>query len=390
MGPEPIGRLSRFEEVDSGWLPFSVDEGMVIPVGWSTVTGSFGQADPSCGDWVGQLACRERFVVESVSGGKSPFTKLPGTWARMSEAPIAGRSSYVALDIGDATFIWAGDGEEPEGAIYRASDDTWTAVAPPPDLAPRYRPAAVWTGDHVLIWGGNDDPKGYRYDPASDAWAVIPTAPIDPGFPVGAWTGTEFIVVTGATEAAAWNPASATWRRFPDAPLPEGYLESVWTGQELIVLGLTEGGMDPLIGAALDPVSGTWRPIAEVPYDGLALGIRPVWTGMEMLFAGHAYDPMSDRWRPLSIEGCRVGDVSSGVWTGHWVISQVQAYDPSTGRCQQLPDGPRRPGFEEFAPTHEFHTPAWDDGRLVVWSGGTGLDGPGSPPDGIVFTPDEP
>jgi hypothetical protein len=39
--------------------------------------------------------------------------------------------------------------------------------------------------------------------------------------------------------------------------------------------------------------------------------------------------------------------------------------------------------------THEFHTPVWADARLMVWSGGTGLDGPGSPADGVVFTPAE-
>ena len=154
------------------------------------------------------------------------------------------------------------------------------------------------------------------------------------------------------------------------------------------MLGLAEGGNDPIVGAALDPASSSWRPLAEVPYDGMVLGIRPVWIGTQMLFASQSYDPVTDRWRPLSVEGCRSGYVSSGVWTGRWVVSQGQAYDPSSGRCLELPEGPPRPGFEEVGAFHEFHTPAWDDGRLIVWSGGTGLDGPAPPPDGIVFTPE--
>lgn len=386
-GPLRAGRLSRFGEPGSGWLPYAVG-GTVIPAGWSTVTGSFGRAEASCGDWVGQLICLERFVVDAVAPGASPFTELAGSWTRMSDAPIAGRSGYVALSVDRGTFIWAGDSTDPmAGAIYQAADDTWTRVAPVADQSIRYSPAAVWTGEEVLIWGGNDDPEGLRYDPELDRWATLPVAPIDPGYALGAWTGSEFVVVNGATQVAAWSPKSMTWRRLPDAPLPQGAMVSVWTGQELIVLGLTEGGRDPLIGAALDPSSGTWRPIAEVPYDGLVLGIWPVWTGREMLFAQHAYDSVTDRWRALSTEGCRSSDVSSGVWTGRWVIGQVQAYDPATGRCQLLPEGPPRPDYEVGA-FHEFATPAWDDGRLVIWSGGTGMDGPLPPPDGIVFAPD--
>jgi hypothetical protein len=82
--------------------------------------------------------------------------------------------------------------------------------------------------------------------------------------------------------------------------------------------------------------------------------------------------------------------VSYGVWTGRWLISQTMAYDPPTGRCHTLPKSPARPGFGDLEVlSHEFHKPFWRDGRLVVWSGGTGLDGPAPPPDGIVFTPSE-
>lgn len=219
---------------------------------------------------------------------------------------------------------------------------------------------------------------------------MIPDAPIEPGRAVGAWTGRELVVVTGEGQAAAWNPAANEWRTLPDPPVPGGFLESVWTGVELIVLGLGDGGSGQVSGARLNPASDSWRPIPKVPYDGLVLGGPPVWTGSEMLFVRDAYDPAIDAWRPLSTEDCGCRDVSSGVWTGRRVISQMQAYDPVEGRCQVLPDGPPRPDFEGVGAIHEFATPIWDAGRLVIWSGGTGLDGPASPPDGIVFAPAEP
>lgn len=165
-------------------------------------------------------------------------------------------------------------------------------------------------------------------------------------------------------------------------------MESVWTGDELIVLGIGDGTADPVVGAALDPETGRWRRIADVPYDGLILGVSARWTGTEMVFVAHAYQPVTDRWRALKAANCSPKAVSYGVWTGRWLISQASAYDPVMDRCLELPRSPNRPG--SGIPTHEFHTPFWADDRLVVWSGGTGADTfDPPPPDGIVFTPDE-
>ena len=165
-------------------------------------------------------------------------------------------------------------------------------------------------------------------------------------------------------------------------------MESVWTQRELIVLGIGEGGMEPVIGAAYDPLTSTWRRIADVPYDGQILGIPARWTGTEMVFVAHAYDPTSNQWRALKAANCSPGAVSYGVWTGRWLMSQVAAYDPGRDRCLSLPRSPNRPGSK--GALHEFHTPFWADDRLIVWSGGTGADTfDPPPPDGIVFKPAE-
>jgi hypothetical protein len=372
-------------------LPFEAADGTQVPAeGWLRVTGHFD--DPGC---AADLPCRERFVVTATEPAAPPTSELQGTWTPMAEAPIAGRSSYVALGIDHGTFIWGGDGsgQGRSGAIYDAGADRWTEIRSAPGVD-RIGVAAVWSGDQVLIWGGNDALRdGLAYDPDSDRWSSIPDAPITGSSGVGAWTGSEFVVVSTRAQAAAWDPAAGTWRRLPDPPLPVGYLESVWTGGELIVLGLMEGAADPIVGAVFDPTSSTWRAIASPPYDGLALGIPPRWTEAGMVFVEHAYDPATDGWSQLKIDGCTRGAVSYGVWTGRWLLSQTQAYDPAAGRCLTLPNAPIRPGFENAGfevRTHEFHTPIWADGRLMVWSGGTGLDGPGSPPDGVVFAPNKP
>lgn len=377
-------------------LPFEPADGIGVPKGpWLQVTGHFD--DPGCGN---DLRCRERFVVTSAIQAQPPMSEFQGTWARMADAPIDGRSSYVAIEIDRGTFIWGGDvsGENGSGAIYDAAANRWTKVAPTPGVD-RIGVAAVWSGQQVFIWGGidwraNDTYRdGLAYDPDADRWSEIPNAPIAGGLAIGAWTGSELVVVSTKALAAAWDPAASRWRRLPDPPIPTGYLESVWTGDELIVLGLTEGGADPILGAAFDPATSTWRTIADVPYDGMVLGVPARWAGAAMVFADHAYDPGTDRWTKLETEGCTQGAISNGVWTGRWLLTQTHAYDPLAGRCLTLPDAPIRPGFENQGfemRTHEFHTPVWADGRLMVWSGGTGLDGPGSPPDGVVFAPNKP
>lgn len=406
LGPD---FLSRFPDGGGDHLPIALaDRVLRSGPGWVTVSGRFGVEDDSCGDPVGRLRCRERFVIDDVDAGASPFTEMAGTWSRMSHAPISGRSSYVALPTDRGAFIWGGDAPDPgpTGAMYQAATDTWTPVARAPGPS-RLVVATAWTGDRVLIWGGFeifrdgayvDDPAqlrdGLAYDPDTDRWSSIPEAPIDGGPAVGAWTDHEFVVVSRAAQAAAWDPAARTWRRLPDPPIPQGFLESVWTGSELIVLGLTEGGNDPVVGASFDPAAGEWRQIAEVPYDGLVLGVNPTWTGSEMLFVHHAYDPSADTWQILSIEGCDGwGGLPGGVWADHRLLSQVQGYDPATGRCSMLPDAPIRPGFEMDGielRTHEFHTPVWVDDRLIIWSGGSGSDVIFNGADGVVFTPAAP
>lgn len=391
MGTSGAGSLTPSQEPERGSLPFSLAEGMEIRApGWYRLTGRFGLEDATCGSVTGRLRCQERFIVDAVEPGAAPTARLDGTWTRMSDAPITGRSGYVAVPIGRGVFIWGGveEGGANQGAIYETSADRWTLIAraPGPD---RLRPAAVWTGAEILIWGGlGGDPGGLRYDPATDRWSAIEPGPIASGASVGAWTGDHLVVVNDQAEAASWDPSSGAWQRLPDAPVPPGYIEGAWTGGELIVLGLTDGGRDPVIAAALSPETGRWRSVAETPYDGLELGYEPIWTGSDLLFAYHAYDPATDDWRALQRDGCDLYAGVSGVWTGNLVMSQAVAYDPAAGRCLSLPESPPRTGypFADDIRTHEFHTPAWDGG-LIVWSGYTGLDGPAANPDGVVFRP---
>src|SRR6185369_2492461 len=104
------------------------------------------------------------------------------------------------------------------------TSDTWksTHTELPDSRTYHY---AVWTGTEMIVWGGGSMGPGLRtggrYNPATDTWAAIATAP-----PVGGTSGPGL----GATV--------------------------VWTGTEMIVWGGCCGSTNP--GARYDPTNDTW------------------------------------------------------------------------------------------------------------------------------------
>lgn len=285
------------------------------------------------------------------------------------------------------------------------ADGTWTAL-PEADTTPRTRSSMTWTGERVLIYGGQPDPgadTGLIYDPATETWSRMAASPW--GSRTGhttVWTGAEMIVFEGAPvgqaaaisaqsiDGAAYDPVSDTWRTIADAPVnPRTGHTALWTGEEMLIFGgsRTFAGLAP--AAAYDPVGDTWRLTAASPLErdfGLVLG---VWTGEEAIYwtgEGDAdvasYDPASDIWTllPPSPFGMRS---ATAVWTGEeMVVLGVpaagedriggMALDVDKQRWTVLPSSP-----QAFAATYAT---VWT-GRSVVLVGG-----PAASP-GAVWTP---
>jgi len=83
----------------------------------------------------------------------------------------------------------------------------------------------VWTGRHVLVWGGVTGRTGTLLPPHGEAF----------------------------------NPATNTWMRIPPSPLHgrENPI-SVWTGHQMIVWGGDFGSTAYINGAAFTPAGGNW------------------------------------------------------------------------------------------------------------------------------------
>ena len=143
-----------------------------------------------------------------------------------------------------------------DGAIYSPADNAWTPMAPYPqttETPARDTFSSVWTGTHMLVWGGygrteacrpclHDD--GAAYDLNTDSWTLMtPSGLSARGGHRAVWTGREMVVWGGFTatelnDGAAYNAADDTWSQLPNSPLlgRQGHA-MVWVGEKMVVWG---------------------------------------------------------------------------------------------------------------------------------------------------------
>lgn len=156
---------------------------------------------------------------------------------------------------------------------------TWTRGADMP-LSPRTSPQVGWTGEEVLVVGGDtavvpDDTgggpgqpvgDGAAYDPATDTWRPIADAPEPiPYYFRSAMADDTMVVQTfddqgGPAGWLAYDAADDTWRRLPEPPQPvedTGVL-SAGAGR---VAALTRAGRV----LQLDVAAGTWTVLPPDP-----------------------------------------------------------------------------------------------------------------------------
>jgi len=247
-------------------------------------------------------------------------------------------------------------------------------VMPDSPLLGRIAPAAVWTGEEMIIWGGSElaTPSG-----------EIPLA-----------------------DGAAFTPATGTWRTIAVAPVEgRAYAGAVWTGNEMIVWGGSRDGQTVGDGAAYDPATDTWRILPAAPVDS-AMKPTALWTGEEAIFVGGmrtvspggaqsisdaaAYDPATNQWRALpNLPGSSLPPYPQAVWTGSSIVSTVAAGDgagPSAAERVHYNPGADRWDVivDDTDASTLVATPTADDaGRVVALPGQVGapieiLDGDGN------------
>ena len=281
---------------------------------------------------------QQAFAYDPVNDAWRPLAPFPQGWTDVDTCAAT-----------PATCRGEPIGDNPDGYIYVNS-------------------IVVWTGDEVLVMGGDlptadqGEPSGcegsscypglvksasFAYVPSEDQWQALASPPwfVNERSP-HAWTGEELLVWpwdidTTPDPAYAYNPQENTWRQLPDAPIaPRQNAASVWTGQEWVIWGGGGDDGEHADGAAYDPASNTWRALADAPLS--ARKTKAVWTGTEMIV----------------MAGSQGGGTS--VCCGNMALADGAAYEPATDTWRTLAGTVGHPGFE----------PLWTDDLLLMFAKG--------------------
>jgi N-acetylneuraminic acid mutarotase len=283
-------------------------------------------------------------------------------------------------------LVWGGFGEttlagqslnvpEKGGASYNPVTRTW-AKLPNGPLSDRRDPSAVWTGNQMIVFGGQNTAdktllSGATYTPATKTWARMPVFPGTRlgGVPVATtsvWNGKQFVVwatfeerryignntteISPRKVMAEWTPGTSHWRELAE-PLRIATVgaTSMWTGTRVVLVNGTDclpgescaPSFDYTPESSFLPRSGKW---GELPQSIVLAGNGPtLWTGQAIL--------------TLNL-GAEIGGSKQNLSPG-----QGAAFDPARKRWISLPSAPI---VGLLAPTY-----IWTGNSFVVWGQGS-------------------
>ncbi len=257
------------------------------------------------------------------------------TGATSTTGTPAARHKFSAVWTGKNVIVWGGlDGSGSpisSSGRYDPAADTWSgaisAVAAP---SARCSHSAVWTGEEMIIWGGDTGGPGSEtatntgacYNPSANSWSAMSAvgAPSARWGHCAVWTGTEMIVWGGRQVGAPWtflndgaryNPSTDTWTAMTGvgAPTARDEFSAIWTGSQMIVWGGWQGAATLNTGARYNPTGDTWvASTATVGAPAARASHQAVWTGSEMIVwggttdnattiaTGSRYNPSSNTW----------------------------------------------------------------------------------------------
>lgn len=263
---------------------------------------------------------------------EDPAPEPPGLrssgWARLPDAPLAGRTSAAAVGVGDRVYVFggwefmcppgadcAGPTSPPfaDGAVLDLATQEWQPTAEAPFGFTRGSSAVI--GDEIYLTAfcadGIEDcygrPELLRYDTVGDTWAELGTMPKGIGRLLVA-TDHGLVALSGTYEngreaEAVFDEESATWTPLPDAPLPRTYDRfAIPDGDRLLVFGSPEleagEEADTKVAASYDFATGEWTALPPAPGPGYQ-----VWRAGDRAFlnphygdGGGVLDLETDTW----------------------------------------------------------------------------------------------
>lgn len=333
----------------------------------------------------------------------------------LTDTPVERRGGHVAVWTGNEMIVWGGHvsnipGYSSTGHRYDPASDTWTPITSNGAPIGRLGGKAVWTGNQMIVWGGQVysqyDNTGGAYNPILDSWTSTTTtnAPSGRGYHTSVWTGSEMIVWGGITNSipavstgGRYNPVTDTWVNTALPPNPDEmsrlHHTAVWTGSEMIVWGgITLHGVAGFFGtstgARYRPVTNTWIIVPTINAPAARAFHTAEWSGDQMIVwggkrvegsvtlgqyaTGGRYHLLSNVWRATTMAGAPPEASNSSTappplstWTGSEMIVW---FDPlfGGGSSSQGIGGRYNPNDDIWAPMATTVAPA---SATAVWSG---------------------
>jgi N-acetylneuraminic acid mutarotase len=371
----------RYDPVTDSWIPTSFSVAPESPLGFSTV-------------WTGN----EMIVWGGgglATGGR--YDPALDSWRATTQTGAPeGRDAHSAVWTGSEMIVWGGAVGTTQltyprvGGRYDPLLDTWqstsvTGATPPGG----WGHSAVWTGEQMIIWGGNDGQgnqkaDGGRYNPVTDQWQQMDTGATARERHTAIWTGSEMVVWGGFGPTSLlgsgdrYSPVTDDWSPIAaaGAPPPRHFHSAVWTGTEMIVWGGNGStAVRESTGGRWDPVSDTWQPTSQVGVPPGRGGHAAAWTGEKMVVwggmvlasgvccvfsaEGGRYDPLTDTWEPTS----SVDAPPPMAWLqGHWTGELMLIWGEREGGVYASGPGPQDGDGDTFLCDEDC-----DDADPGVW-----------------------
>jgi N-acetylneuraminic acid mutarotase len=305
------------------------------------------------------------------TGGRYDPTTDSWTATSTTNAPLA-RYYHTAVWTGTEMIVWGGYNfnQLNTGGRYNPSMDSWAATSTTNAPSARQSHTAVWTGGEMIIWGGylfggssHYFNTGGRYNPTTNSWTGTSTtnAPSGRVYHTAVWTGNEMVVWGGnegnnhVNTGGRYNPGSDNWiaTSTNDAPTPRYYHTAIWTDSEMIVWGGESGfGGGSYLNTGERYWTQTDAPTGQTPTPTPTPIPTPPPPG-----TGGRYDPSSDNWRATSTSNAPgIREIHTAVWTGSemivWGGSDPNGFQNTGGRyCAQSGPTPTPTATPTATPT---------------------------------------
>ncbi len=286
------------------------------------------------------------------TGGR--YNPTTDSWAATSTSngPLA-RYFHTAVWTGSQMMIWGGYNTDQlnTGGRYDPNTDSWTGISTINAPSARQEHTAIWTESEMIVWGGylfdgssHFLSNGGKYDPTTNSWTSTNTlnAPTGRRDHTAVWTGNEMIVWGGQDEnftllntGGRYNPSTDNWLATStnDAPTPRQSHTAIWTDNEMIVwsgydglsyLKSTDTGLTQ-IGPSGSPAPTATATDSPFPTPSEPPGSpTPTPSGTPtppIPGTGGRYDPTTDSWTATSTtNAASERELHTAVWTGSEMI----------------------------------------------------------------------